>query len=209
MSLPDIEMTVLGIRVELPANQPLVLLQDPGVGTVVPIWIGAPEASAIAQWQQGLVPPRPLTHDLVLGVLEGAGTSLESVRITSVDEAVFHAELVLSNGCRVDARASDAIACALRAQVPVLCAAEVLESAGVELDEDGEEEDESEVTGSGAPATAPSSAGPPGDGPAGEASRQAQPGPRDRLQDQELDEFRRFLESVDPDDFADGEMGQG
>lgn len=208
MSLPDIEMTVLGIRVELPANQPLVLLQDPGVGTVVPIWIGAPEASAIAQWQQGLVPPRPLTHDLVLGVLEGAGTSLESVRITSVDEAVFHAELVLSNGSRVDARASDAIACALRAQVPVLCAAEVLESAGVELDEDGEE-DESEVTGSGAQATAPSGAGSPDDGPAGEASGPGRSGHRDRLQDQELDEFRRFLESVDPEDFADGEKGQG
>ena len=80
---------------------------------------------------------------------------------------------------------------------------------GVELDEDGEEDDEPAVTGSGAQATAPSGAGSPDDGRAGEASRQAQPGPRDRLQDQELDEFRRFLESVDPDDFADGEKGQG
>lgn len=189
MRLPDVEMTVLGIRVELPANQPLVLLQDPGTGTVVPIWIGAPEASAIAQWQQGLTPPRPLTHDLLLSVLEAAGTSLESVRIVSVDEAVFHAELVLSNGERVDARASDAIACALRAEAPVLCSAQVLDSAGVELEED-EDEEEGGFT--------------PDDGPAAESATARRGGEQERLQDADLDEFRRFLESVDPEDFADG-----
>lgn len=189
MRLPDVEMTVLGIRVELPANQPLVLLQDPGTGTVVPIWIGAPEASAIAQWQQGLAPPRPLTHDLLLSVLEAAGTSLEAVRIASVDEAVFHAELVLSNGERVDARASDAIACALRAEAPVLCSAQVLDSAGVELEED-EDEEEGGFT--------------PDDGPAAESSTARRGGEQERLQDADLDEFRRFLESVDPEDFADG-----
>lgn len=199
MTLPDVEMTVLGIRVELPANQPLVLLQDPGTGTVVPIWIGAPEAIAIAQWQQGLVPPRPLTHDLVLSALEATGTSLESVRISSVDEAVFHAELMLSTGDRVDARASDAIACALRAGAPVLCAAEVLDAAGVELDED-QEEDGQDVAS--APLTAH-----PDDGPSPHASASSSGAPRERLEDQEMDEFRRFLESVDPDDFADGGRG--
>lgn len=201
MTLPDVEMTVLGIRVELPANQPLVLLQDPGTGTVVPIWIGAPEASAIAQWQQGLVPPRPLTHDLVLSVLEAAGTSLESVRISSVNEAVFHAEMMLSNGERVDARASDAIACALRSGAPVLCAAEVLEKAGVELDE--ELEDDGQQTASSTLQDHPDD-GPSSGGPASPSGA-----PRERLQDQDLDEFRRFLESVDPDDFADGGRESG
>lgn len=201
MTLPDVEMTVLGIRVELPANQPLVLLQDPGTGTVVPIWIGAPEASAIAQWQQGLVPPRPLTHDLVLSVLEAAGTSLESVRISAVDEAVFHAEMMLSNGERVDARASDAIACALRSGAPVLCAAEVLEKAGVELDE--ELEDDGQQTASSTLQDHPDDGPSPG-GPASPSGA-----PRERLQDQDLDEFRRFLESVDPDDFADGGRESG
>lgn len=193
MSLPDVEMTVLGIRVELPANQPLVLLQDPGTGTVVPIWIGAPEASAIAQHLQGLVPPRPLTHDLLVSMLEAAGSGLDSARITSVDDAVFHAELLLNNGETVDARASDAIALALRAGAPVLCTAEVLHSAGVELEDDEDEDDitlgeeHTEHTG-----TADSSA--VSDPEAGQGS----------LDDAQMDEFRKFLESVDPDDFADG-----
>ncbi|MGM7667552.1 bifunctional nuclease family protein [Microbacterium sp. A93] len=186
MNLPDIEMTVLGVRVELPGNQPLVLLQDPGTGTLVPIWIGAPEASAIALWQQGITPPRPMTHDLLVEIVAAAGTTVEAARISAVEEAVFHAELVLGNGARVDARASDAIACALRAEAPVLCAPEVLEAAGLDPeqaqdpDEDGEDGVDEAVTGV-----------------AGTAERDA-----------ELNRFREFLDTVDPEDFADGGPSQ-
>ncbi|QCU77816.1 bifunctional nuclease family protein [Citricoccus sp. SGAir0253] len=182
MSLPDVEMTVLGVRVELPGNQPLVLLQDPGTGTLVPIWVGAPEASAIALWQQGITPPRPMTHDLLVEVIAAVGTTLEAVRISSVEDAVFHAELVLGNGARVDSRASDAIACALRAGVPVLCAAEVLQEAGVDPDLAVEEDESGED--------------------AGGESATGVPGPAER--DAELNRFREFLDSVDPEDFADG-----
>jgi uncharacterized protein len=182
MALPDVEMTVLGVRVELPGNQPLVLLQDPGTGTLVPIWVGAPEASAIALWQQGITPPRPMTHDLLVDVIAAAGTALESVRISSVRDAVFHAELVLDNGAHVDARASDAIACALRAGVPVLCAAEVLQEAGIDPEQALEEDESTDE---------------PGSGPSGAVDRDA-----------ELSKFREFLDSVDPEDFADGGPGQ-
>ncbi|MFC7402132.1 bifunctional nuclease family protein [Citricoccus sp. GCM10030269] len=186
MNLPDVEMTVLGVRVELPGNQPLVLLQDPGTGTLVPIWVGAPEASAIALWQQGITPPRPMTHDLLVEVISAAGTALESVRIKAVEDSVFHAELVLDTGARVDARASDAIACALRADVPVLCAAEVLEAAGVDPDQalDVDDEAEDPIDESAAGVT-------------GAAERDA-----------ELNRFREFLENVDPEDFADGGPSQ-
>lgn len=180
MALPDVEMTVLGVRVELPAHQPLVLLQDPGTGTVVPIWIGSPEASVIAQFQQGIRPLRPMTQDLVVELIQVSGLVLEQVRISHVEDAVFHAQLVLSNGVRVDARASDAIACGLLAEVPILCAAEVLERAGVELDEEEAEDDlpSPDQLDSEAPPTGPAA-------------------------DAELDAFRRFLDSVDPEDFSD------
>jgi uncharacterized protein len=186
MNLPDVEMNVLGVRVELPGNQPLVLLQDPGTGTLVPIWVGAPEASAIALWQQGITPPRPMTHDLLIEVLAASGTALEAVRIRSVEDAVFHAELVLDNGVRVDARASDAIACALRADAPVLCAAEVLEAAGVDPDQ-AQDVDEDEGDDVDESAT----------GVSGAAERDA-----------ELNRFREFLDTVDPEDFADGGPNQ-
>lgn len=184
MGLPDVEMTVLGVRVELPANQPLVLLQDPGTGTLVPIWIGAPEASAIALWQQGIRPPRPMTHDLLVEVIAAAGTTLEAVRISRVDEAVFHAELVLGNGAAVDARASDAIACALRVGAPVLCAAEVLEAAGLDPDQTQDVDDETDGVDESV------------SGVTGAAERDA-----------ELSRFREFLDTVDPEDFADGGPG--
>ncbi|VXB47039.1 bifunctional nuclease family protein [Citricoccus sp. K5] len=189
MSLPDVEMTVLGVRVELPGNQPLVLLQDPGTGTLVPIWIGAPEASAIALWQQGLTPPRPMTHDLLIEVLSATGTALESVRIGSVEDAVFHAELILDNGARVDARASDAIACALRAEAPVLCAAEVLEAAGVDPEQAEDVDEDSEDSEDGVDEAVT--------GVTGAAERDA-----------ELNRFREFLDNVDPEDFADGGSSQ-
>lgn len=191
MNLPDVEMTVLGVRVELPGNQPLVLLQDPGTGTVVPIWVGAPEASAIAMWQQDITPPRPMTHDLLVEVIAAAGATLDHVRISTVSEAVFHAELVLGSGVRVDARASDAIACALRVGASVLCAAEVLHQAGIDPEDVAEEDDESGAGG----AT---------DDPGAAADPEAASGSTGRSRDAEVDQFRQFLDSVDPDDFADG-----
>ncbi len=133
---------VVGVRVEMPSNQPIVLVREVDGDRYVPIWIGAVEATAIAYAQQGVTPPRPLTHDLLKDVLAAVSATLVQVEITRLDAGVFYADLVLGDGARVSARPSDAIALALRTGSPVLVADEVLEEAGVVIAD--EEEDEVE-----------------------------------------------------------------
>ncbi|HSE69803.1 MAG TPA: bifunctional nuclease family protein, partial [Nocardioidaceae bacterium] len=87
------EVDVIGVRVEMPSNQPIVLLREVEGQRYLPIWIGAVEATAIAFAQQGVVPPRPLTHDLLKDVLDTFGHQLEQVRITEMRENVYYAEL--------------------------------------------------------------------------------------------------------------------
>ena len=104
------ELDVVGVRVEMPSNQPIVLLKESDGERYLPIWIGAVEATAIAYAQQGVVPPRPLTHDLIRDLLKAIGQELTQVRITSLQDGVFYADLVFASGLEVSARPSDAIA---------------------------------------------------------------------------------------------------
>ena len=134
------EVDVVGVRVEMPSNQPIVLLRDVTGQRYLPIWIGAVEATAIAFAQQGVVPPRPLTHDLLKNVLEETGNALTEVQITDVRDGVFYATLVLASGVEVSARPSDSIALALRTGSPILCSEEVLEEAGLPAPEEQEDE---------------------------------------------------------------------
>ena len=97
----------------------------------LPIWIGAVEATAIAFAQQGVVPPRPLTHDLLKDVLEATGNELTEVHITEVQGRHVLRELVFASGVEVSARPSDSIALALRTGSRILCAEEVLAEAGL------------------------------------------------------------------------------
>ena len=136
------QLDVVGVRVEMPSNQPLVLLRESEGDRYLPIWIGAAEAAAIAFAQQGVVPPRPLTHDLLKDVVDALGHPLEQIRISDLREGVFYAELVFGNGTEVSARPSDAIALALRTGTPIFGAESVLDEAGVPIPE--EEEDEVE-----------------------------------------------------------------
>ena len=108
------EMRVVGVRVELPANQPILLLRETSGDRYLPIWIGSVEATAIALEQQGVKPARPLTHDLLKDVIAGLGRRLEQVRITDLQEGTFYAELVFDGGVKVSARPSDSVALALR-----------------------------------------------------------------------------------------------
>lgn len=135
------ELDVMGVRVEMPSNAPMVLLREVGGSRYLPIWIGANEASAIANAQEGLVPPRPLTHDLMIEVLGTLGHRLSEVRITELDGGTFFATLHIG-GHEISARPSDAIALAIRASAEIYCADEVLDEAGIEVGE--EEEDEVE-----------------------------------------------------------------
>jgi bifunctional DNase/RNase len=138
------ELDVVGVRVEMPSNQPIVLLKEADGERYLPIWIGAVEATAIAFAQQGVVPPRPLTHDLIRDLLKAAGQELAQVRITSLQDGVFYAELVFTSGLEVSARPSDAIAIALRTGSPIFGAEEVLQEAGISIPDEQQDEDEVE-----------------------------------------------------------------
>ena len=134
------EVDVIGVRVETPSNQPIVLLREVSGDRYLPIWIGAVEATAIAFAQQGVVPPRPLTHDLLKDVLVATGNSLAEVQITEMKDGVFFASLVFDSGVEVSARPSDSIALALRTGTRIVCAEEVLDEAGLEAPAEQEDE---------------------------------------------------------------------
>ena len=134
------EMDVVGVRVEMPSNQPIVLLREVTGERYLPIWIGAVEATAIAFAQQGVTPPRPLTHDLMRDVLEATGQRLEEVRIVDMQDGIFFAQLVFDGGAEVGARPSDSIALALRTGTRIVCAEAVLEEAGLAVPAEQEDE---------------------------------------------------------------------
>lgn len=135
------ELTVIGVRVELPTNQPIILLKETAGDRYLPIWIGAVEATAIAYAQQGVVPPRPLTHDLLKDVVAALGVDLASVTITEMRDNIYYADLTFSNGVTVSARPSDAIALAMRAGTTIYAEESVLAEGAVAIPD----EDETEV----------------------------------------------------------------
>jgi len=139
-----VEMQVLGVRRQVPLNQVVVLLLDVEGGRVLPIVVGLAEGQAIAAGQAGVVPPRPMTHDLLASVIRTLGAVVERVEIVALIDGVFHAALVLGDGRRIDSRASDAIAVAVRTGSPVLCDREVLDESGLDVQETTNEEEEVE-----------------------------------------------------------------
>ena len=134
------EVDVIGVRVEMPSNNPIVLLREVAGDRNLPIWIGAVEATAIAFAQQGVVPPRPLTHDLIKDLLNATGNDLTEVRITEMKDGIFYAVLVFESGVEVSARPSDSIALALRTGSKIVCAEDVLDEAGLEVPDEQEDE---------------------------------------------------------------------
>jgi len=140
-----IAMDVVGVRVELPSNQPIVLLRESDGPRYLPIWIGGSEATAIATALEGVVPPRPLTHDLMRSVIDALGALAVRVVITEMRDSVFYADLSLDISGRevhVSSRPSDAIALAVRTGTPVFAFPSVLDDAGVVFEEEEENEEE-------------------------------------------------------------------
>lgn len=135
-----LELSVVGVRVELPTNQPIVLLREVSGERYLPIWIGAVEATAIAFEQQGVRPERPMTHDLLRDVLEAVGRPLRKVRITELRESTFYAELDFDDDVTVSARPSDAIALAMRTGTTIFGAEDVLDQAGIAIPDEQEDE---------------------------------------------------------------------
>jgi bifunctional DNase/RNase len=168
-----VEMHLAAVRVELPTNNPVVLLQEvEGARRTLPIFIGAPEATAIAFALQGVTPPRPMTHDLMRDVLVAMGATLERVVVTELRmgedgrSGTYYAELHLRLGGEariVSSRPSDAIALAARLGTSIYAEDDLLDEAGIVIDT--EDEDET---------------------------------PPDEL----VSQFRQFIEGIRPEDFS-------
>jgi bifunctional DNase/RNase len=140
-----IEMTLVGVRVELPGNQPIVLLKEREGERYLPIWIGTSEATAIAFALQGVVTARPMTHDLMKNILDELAVHVERILITELREGTFYAVIELAqNGTslEISSRPSDAIALAVRLGVPIFAHEDVLGEASIVIREDEEQEQE-------------------------------------------------------------------
>ena len=157
-------MDLVGVRIELPTNQPIVLLRETGGVRYLPIWIGATEATAIAFALEGVEPQRPLTHDLLRDVTGALGATIDRVVVNDLREGIYYADLVMMDGDNevvISSRPSDAIALAARTEAQLFATPEVLEEAGVEIKDDEDEE-------------------------------------------AEVERFREFLDTVQPEDFTGG-----
>ena len=139
-----IPVEVVGVRIEMPSNQPIVLLKEISGSRYLPIWVGTVEATAIAFSQQGLKPQRPLTHDLLVDILNSEKIRLRSVHLTELRDGIFYSDLVLVNENgqeqKVSSRPSDAVALAVRVEAPILATNELFEEAGISIPEQGEDE---------------------------------------------------------------------
>ncbi len=141
-------MRLEGVRVEMPTNNPIVLLREAnGQRRVLPIFIGPVEATAIAFALQGVVTQRPMTHDLLKDLLTALAVEVERIVITELRDRTFYAEIEMTrdgSGCKVSSRPSDAIALAARLGTPIYADEAVLDEAAVAVSEEDEEEDEVE-----------------------------------------------------------------
>ena len=131
------EMTIDSIRVSLMNYQRVVILRQKESDRYLPIWIGPAEADAIAVKLQDISVPRPLTHDLLQSIVDNLGAKITHILVSELKNDTFFAKIGVATDGRkmeIDSRPSDAIALAVRAQVPIYVEDSVLEQAGVQLD---------------------------------------------------------------------------
>ncbi len=175
-----VEVRLRAVRVDLQSNTPVLLLQESeGLGRTLPIFIGAPEATAIAFALQGLDTPRPMTHDLIRDLLEAVDADVVRVVVTELRSSTYYAEIILTHGGRevpVSSRPSDAVAVAVRTGAPLFVADDLMDAEGIMLAVD-EDEDEDEPEGD----DEPEEVGNP---------------------EEIVGEFRSFLDSIRPEDFS-------
>ena len=135
-----VELTIESIRVSLMNYQRVVILKEKEADRYLPIWIGPAEADAIAVRLQDVAVARPLTHDLLRSIIDSLGATVEYVLVNDLSNDTFFARIMLQvdgRSLEIDSRPSDAIALAVRAQVPIFADESVLEKAGVRLDQEG------------------------------------------------------------------------
>ena len=172
-----VNMEVVGVRIEMPSNQPIVLLKEVNGSRFLPIWVGSVEATAIAFAQQGMVAQRPLTHDLIANILEAADLTMTAIQVVQLKDGIFYAELQVRTDSgtflKISARPSDAIAIALRTKSNILADSDLLDEVGIDIPE--------RLLGDG-------------EGGLGVGSEGGS--------DVELERFREFLDQINPEDFA-------
>ncbi len=140
-------MSLAGVRIDLPSNQPIVLLREAEGERFLPIWIGQPEAAAIALALQGVVTPRPMTHDLLKNILDEVAVQVQSIVITELREGTYYAIINMQrNGAsyEISSRPSDAIALAVRINCKIYASEDVLNEASIMI-QAGEGDDDEEV----------------------------------------------------------------
>lgn len=144
-----LEMKVRGLTLDPLTNMALVILRDLEGSRALPIWVGIPEANAIALEIEKVSTPRPMTHDLVKNILDGVDATVSRIVVNELKESTFYATIFLAvqgKEIRIDSRPSDAIAVALRVQAPIFVAQDVIDRAGsVEKSEQSASEDPEEV----------------------------------------------------------------
>jgi uncharacterized protein len=178
-----IEMTVEFVRVSMQNYNRVVILKEKESDRYLLIWIGPSEAESIAMRLGDVQPPRPQTHDLLRNIIESLDAQVSYVVVNDLNNDTFYARIVLdANGraVEVDSRTSDAIALAVRAQVPIYAEESVLERAGILLDQEHEEI----VASAGGP------------GSIGEEVKPVNPEELEKMS-----AFKDFIESLDLDDF--------
>ena len=143
-----IEMKVMGIALDTRTGSPIVVLHDKDNRKALPIWIGSAEASAIIRKIENLTVARPMTHDLIINIIEKLGYNLDKVLINDVEKDTYYATLYLKNDndeeLEIDSRPSDAIALAIRVDAPIFVTANVISNGSVSTDSTKDEEEAQE-----------------------------------------------------------------
>ncbi len=137
------EMTIYGVSFDMVGKQPIVLLKCADSNRFLPIWIGHPEAAAILMRLQGASTPRPMTHDLMVDLLEQFDVKCTKVAVTELRDNTFYATITLDQNGReveIDSRPSDALAFAVRCGAPIFAAEEVIEESAIEFDRSTDDE---------------------------------------------------------------------
>jgi len=177
-----IEVTVAGLGIAPPSSLPLLLLKERDGERVLPVGIGPLEAQAIVMPLQGVKPPRPMTHDILVEIVSSLGGHLRRVEIVDLIESTFHARLMLETGGEertYDIRPSDAVALAVRTETPIFVAEAVFDQAGI-LSPQVEPASEEEAGSTSA------------EGPV-------------EVDESKLTPFKEFIESLDIDDLGPGD----
>ena len=142
---PMREVQIYGVSFDMVGKQPIVLLKTVDDNRFLPIWIGHPEAAAILMKLQGADTPRPMTHDLIVDMLDQADTTCERISITELRDNTFYASITLSvsgSEIEIDSRPSDALALAVRMAAPIFVADEVIDESSIEFEQGEEDNDE-------------------------------------------------------------------